>query len=247
MLFQCELGFRACARAFSHWGEPSTSFAEKPCTGTNRARCYQPRPLAAAMPRRSDEQLVLAAAAEHTRPQWYDGRPDPDWHMAQEKWVASWGGPAIELNAIRRIWWPSRKRAFSAMLSDAKLHLATWAPERLASTLAAARLRLSDHAAGDGAQALCIRKRLRPSGEWVAKHAPRLVRLDAPTPVPSPEGRHATRTIQAGVLTPCGGRARFEEIDVNPRPLTLALAPTPSLAPNSDTRARPGALHFPTP
>ena len=199
------------------------------------------------MPRRCDEQLVLAAAAEHTRPQWYDGRPDPDWHMAQEKWVASWGGPAIELNAIRRIWWPSQKRAFSAMLSDAKLHLATWAPERLASTLAAARLRLSDHAAGDGAQALCIRKRLRPSGEWVAKHAPRLVRLDAPTPVPSPEGRHATRTIQAGVLTPCGGRARFEEIDVNPRPLTLALAPTPSLAPNSDTRARPGELHFPTP
>ena len=199
------------------------------------------------MPRRSDEQLALAIAAEYTRPQWYDGRPDKDWHMAQETWVASWGGPAIERDAIRRIWWTSRKRAFSATLSDAKLHLGAWAPGRLASTLAAARLQLSDQAAGDGAQALRIRKRLRPSGEWVAKHAPRLVRLDASTPVTSPEGRHATRTIQAGVLTPCGGRARFEEIEVNPRPLTLALAPTPSLAPNSDTRARPGAIHFPTP
>ena len=157
----------------------------------------------AAMPRRREQQLPLVAAAEHTRPQYYVGRPDTDWHMAQETWVASWGGPAIKLGAVRSTWWASRNRAFSGMLPDAKLHMA-------------ARLQLSDHAAGDGAQALCIGKRLRPSEGWVAKNAPRLVRLVALTPVPSPEGQHATRTIQAGVLTPRGRRARFEEEEVNP-------------------------------
>ena len=46
---------------------------------------HQPRARQVAnrcMPRRTEAQLKLAIAAEHTRPEWYPGRPEPEWQQA---------------------------------------------------------------------------------------------------------------------------------------------------------------------
>ena len=130
--------------------------------------------------------------------------------------MASWEGPAIIPGVNRSRWWSSRKQTFNELLNHAKQHLS-------ASALAAPRLQSGDQTAGDSAtqpgrttpRALELRKRVRPSAAWVSTNAPRIAGLDASTPVPSPQGQHATRKIQAAVATP-GGRVRIMGDEVIP-------------------------------
>ena len=56
-----------------------------------------------------------------------------------------------------------------------------------------------------------VSKRLKVSGKWVAKHVPSISSLEAPTPVGTPSGQHATRQLHARFETPGGGERQFGE------------------------------------
>lgn len=158
---------------------------------------------------------MLAFNAEHTRPEWHRELPADEWHAAQETWVASWEGAALKPGGERGPWWVAQKQAFSKLLKRAKRDLG-------ASTLAAGDSGVSTAPPVPAVPRFELRKRLKSTDKWVSQNAPRLSGLDASTPVPSPEGRHATRTIQASQVTPRGGNLRLVADEVNPQPLNLA-------------------------
>ena len=56
-----------------------------------------------------------------------------------------------------------------------------------------------------------LRKRLKVSDKWVARHAPSIANLRAPTPRLTPSGAHATRVLHATVETPGGHEREYSE------------------------------------
>ena len=62
----------------------------------------------------------------------------------------------------------------------------------------------------DAEEQMC--KRLKVSDKWQEKHASSLQNLTASVLQPSPNGTHATRQLQATVVTPAGAKQYSEDV-----------------------------------
>jgi hypothetical protein len=136
------------------------------------------------------EQLAASATAGDPRTEDSFGGDRDAWHAYQAEWFAT-----ITLGEVL------------PPVGDNNRAKRWKAARRQRGKIEAQRDKSQNENAGDAA----TRKRLRVSDQWVAAHVPALRELQAPSPVATPGGKHATRQLSALVATPEGGEREYSE------------------------------------